>query len=89
MGYPATTEPPQHYSRRRVYSLAVLPAAFTPARSRRRTLNIAPNTAGAGSFGAPPPLGVRLFLPLPFLFLRKYCVFYTAFNGAPEALITE
>ena len=31
MGYPATTEPPQHYSRRRVYSLAVLPAAFTPA----------------------------------------------------------
>lgn len=79
MGCPATTKPRQHYSRRHFHSLAV----FTLARSRRRTLNIAPNTARAGSFGAPPPGLVYLFLPPPFLFLRKYCVFYTAFTNHP------
>ena len=65
MGYPATTEPPQHYSRRRVYSLSVLPAAFAPARSRRRTLNIAPYTVRGGVLRGPSPGLVRAFFYPP------------------------
>ena len=88
MGYPATTEPPQHYSRRRVYSLAVLPAAFTPARSTPRP-DTAPYTVRGGVLRGPSPAWCAPFSTLPFLLLRKYCVFYTAFNDTPEALITE
>ena len=89
MGCPATTKPrlsqPQHYSRRHFHSLAV----FTLAYSRRRTLHTAPYTVRGGVLRDPSPGLVCAFSTLPFLFLRKYCVFYTAFNGAPEALITE
>lgn len=63
MGCPATTKPRQHYSRRHFHSLAV----FTLAYSRRRTLHTAPNTAGAGSFGAPSPgLVCAFFYPSRF-----------------------
>lgn len=83
MGCPATTEPPQPYSRRRVYSLAVLPAAFTLARTQCRVPILHHTLSGEGSFGAPPPAWCAPFSTLPFLFLRKYRVFYTAFNKHP------
>ena len=41
---------------------------FPLARSRRRTLNTAPNTARAGSFGAPPPAWCTFFYPPRFYF---------------------
>ena len=68
MGYPATTEPSQLYSRRRVYSLAVLPAAFARARSTPRP-DTAPYTVRGGVLRGPSPgLVCTFFYPPVFEF---------------------
>ena len=69
-GCPATTEPPQLYSRRRVYSLAVLPAAFALARHPQYcTLNTAPYTVRGGVLRSPSPgLVCAFFYPPVFEF---------------------
>ena len=79
MGCPATTKPPQHYSHRRVYSLAVLPAAFALARHPQYcTLNTAPYTVRGGVLRGPSPGLVHLFLPPPlFEFKEVLCLLHS------------
>ncbi len=81
MGCPATAEPslsqPQPYARRRVYSLAVLPAAFTPATpSVLHPKYCTIHCPGRGP-SYPPRLGVP-FSTLPFLsFEEVLCLLHS------------